>query len=63
MKDYQKALTSIQMGIWEAEYMISQQCKVDFWTGRISGLKIAFFSLKAIGFKTDFIKELVNPYQ
>ncbi len=63
MKDYQKVLTSIQMGIWEAECLISQNIKTDYWTGRKSGLKIAFFSIKSLGFDINFLKGLTNPYQ
>lgn len=63
MKDYQKILTSIQMSIWEADWIISQGIKVDFWTGRRGGLRIAFFSIKSLGFNIDFLKGLVNPYK
>ncbi len=63
MKDYRKILTSLQISIWEAEWFIDQEIKVDFWTGRKGGLQIAFFSIKSLGFDISFIKRLANPYQ
>lgn len=63
MKNYEIIITSFQIGIWEAEYFIAQSIKVDFWTGKRSGLVSALYGLKSLGFDvSEVTKPLINPY-